>query len=60
MWVVYGILYVLGHWTAAVVAGLAIKPAIVAGESRTANLRIIDLTSLGFFVLAPIMLLDEP
>src|SRR5271170_6717624 len=57
VWVVYGILYALGHWTAAVVAGLAIMLAIVAGERRTANLKIIDLTSLGFFVLALILLL---
>jgi hypothetical protein len=57
VWVVYGVLYALGHWTAAVVAGLAIMLAIVAGEKRTANVKIIDLTSLGFFVLALIMLL---
>ena len=56
VWVVYGILYALGHWTAAAVAGLAIMLAIVARESRTANVQIIDLTSLGFFVLALIML----
>jgi len=54
---VYGILYALGHWTAAAVAGLAIMLAILAGEMRTANVKIIDLTSLGFFVLALIMLL---
>ena len=53
----YGILYALGHWTAAAVAGLAIMLAIVAREKRTANVKIIDLTSLGFFVLALIMLL---
>ena len=57
VWVVYGILYALGHWTAAAVAGLAIMLAILAGEMRTANVKIIDLTSLGFFVLALIMLL---
>ena len=57
VWVVYGILYALGHWTAAAVAGLAIMLAIVARENRTANVKIIDLTSLGFFVLALIMLL---
>ena len=57
VWVVYGILYALGHWTAAVVAGLAIMLAIVARETLTANVKIIDLTSLGFFVLALIMLL---
>jgi len=57
VWVVYGILYVLGHWTAAAVAGLAIMLAIVAHENRAANVKIIDLTSLGFFVLALIMLL---
>jgi hypothetical protein len=39
------------------VAGLAIMLAIIAGESRTANLKIIDLTSLGFFVLALSLLL---
>ena len=56
VWVVYGILYALGHWTAAAVAGLAIMLAIVVREGRTANVQIIDLTSLGFFVLALIML----
>jgi hypothetical protein len=55
--IVYGILYALGHWTAAAVAGLAIMLAIVAREKQTANVKIIDLTSLGFFVLALIMLL---
>jgi hypothetical protein len=48
VWVVYGFLCAFDHWTAAVVAGLAIMLAIVAGERRTANLKIIDLTSLGF------------
>jgi hypothetical protein len=57
VWVVYGILYALGHWTAAAVAGLAMMLAIVAREKRTANVKTIDLTSLGFFVLALIMLL---
>ena len=57
VWVVYGILYALGHWTAAAVAGLAIMLAIVASENRTANVKIIDSTSLGFFVLAVITLL---
>jgi hypothetical protein len=56
VWVVYGILYALGHWTAAAVAGLAIMLAIVARETRTANVKVVDLTSLGFFVLALIML----
>jgi len=55
VWVVYGILYALGHWTAAAVAALAIMLAIVASENRIANVKIIDLTSLGFFVLALIM-----
>jgi hypothetical protein len=57
VWVVYGILYAFGHWTAATLAGLAIMLAIVAREIRTANVKIIDLTSLGFFVLALTMLL---
>jgi hypothetical protein len=57
VWLVYGILYALGHWTAAAVAGLVIMLVIVASESRTANVKIIDLTSLAFFVLALIMLL---
>lgn len=57
VWLVYGILYALGHWTAAAVAGLVIMLVIVASESRTTNVKIIDLTSLGFFVLALIMLL---
>jgi len=56
VWFLYGILYALGHWTAAAVAGLAIILAIVASENRTANVKIIDLASLGFFVLALIML----
>ncbi len=56
VWVVYGILYALGHWTAAAVAGIAIMLAIVARESRTGDVQIIDLTSLGFFVLCLIML----
>jgi hypothetical protein len=56
VWVVYGILYAFGHWTAAALAGLAIMLAIVASEIRTANVKIIDLTSLGFFVLALTML----
>src|SRR5271170_2024 len=56
VWVVYGILYALGHWTAAVVAGLAIMLAIVAREIRAADVKVVDLTSLGFFVLALIML----
>jgi hypothetical protein len=57
VWVVYGILYALGHWTAAAVAGLAVMLAIVASENRTANVKILDLTSLGFLVLALTMLL---
>jgi len=57
VWVVYWILYALGHWTAAAVAGLAVMLVIVASENRTANVKIIDLTSLGFFVLALTMLL---
>ena len=57
VWVVYGILYAFGHWTAAALAGLAIMLAIVARETQTANVKIIDLTSLGFFVLALTMLL---
>jgi hypothetical protein len=57
VWVVYGILYALGHWMAAAVAGLAVMLAIIASENRTANVKIIDLTSLGFFVLALTMLL---
>jgi hypothetical protein len=57
VWVVYGILYAFGHWTAAPLAGLAIMLVIVASETRTANVKIIDLTSLGFFVLALTMLL---
>jgi hypothetical protein len=52
VWVVYGILYALGHWTAAVVAGLAIMMALVARETRAADVKVVDLTSLGFFVLA--------
>jgi hypothetical protein len=56
VWVVYGILYALGHWTAAVLAGLAIMLAIVAREIRAADVKVVDLTSLGFFVLALIML----
>lgn len=57
VWFVYAILYALGYWTAAAVAGLAIMLAIVASETRIANVKIIDLTSLGFFVLSLIMLL---
>jgi hypothetical protein len=57
VWLVYGIVYALGHWTAAAVAGIVIMLVIVASESRTGNVKIIDLTSLGFFVLALIMLL---
>jgi hypothetical protein len=57
VWVVYAILYALGYWTAAAVAGLAIMLAIVAREKRIANVKIIDLTSLGFFGLSLIMLL---
>ena len=57
VWVVYWILYALGHWTAAAMAGLAVMLVIVASENRTANVKIIDLTSLGFFVLALSMLL---
>jgi hypothetical protein len=57
VWLVYGILYALGHWTAAAMAGLVIMLVIVASERRTGNVKIIDLTSLGFFVLALIMLL---
>jgi hypothetical protein len=48
-----GFLYAFGLWTAATLAGLA----IVAREIRTASVKIIDLTSLGFFVLALTMLL---
>jgi len=56
VWVVYGILYALGHWTAAVVAGLGIMLAILAREISAADVKVVDLTSLGFFVLALIML----
>ena len=52
VWLVYGLLGARGYWKTAACAGLAIMLPIVASEVRTRSVKIIDCTSLGFFLLA--------
>jgi len=51
-WGLYGVLIVLGHPTAAVCAGFVVMLALVMHEHRRHAVKIIDCTSLSFFVLA--------
>ncbi len=55
-WLVYGLLGAWGYWRTAACAGLVIMLAIVAIEIRTRSVKIIDCTSLGFFLLAIVAL----
>ena len=51
-WIAYGLLGAREYWRSAACAGLVIMLAIVAYEIRTRRIKIIDCTSLGFFLLA--------
>lgn len=51
MWLIYGWLSGAGHWMTAGFAGLAIAAAIVAEEYRRDAVKIMDSTSVGYFVL---------
>jgi hypothetical protein len=55
-WLVYGLMGARGDWSTAACAGLLIMLAIVAYEIRTRKVKIIDCTSLGFFLLAIVVL----
>jgi hypothetical protein len=55
-WLVYGLLGARRYWTTAACAGLVIMLPIVASEIRTRSVKIIDCTSLGFFLLAIVAL----
>ncbi len=50
-WLVYGLLGAREFWRTAACAGLVIMLAIVANEIRTRSVKIIDCTSLAFFIL---------
>ena len=51
-WLAYGLLGAWGYWRTAACAGLIIMLEIVAWEVHARRVKIIDCTSLGFFVLA--------
>lgn len=51
-WVAYGVLGAEEYWRTAACAGLVIMLAIVALEIRARSVKIIDCTSLAFFLLA--------
>jgi hypothetical protein len=51
-WLVYAILGAREYWRTAAYAGSIIMLTIVAWEVRTRSVKIIDCTSLGFFLLA--------
>jgi hypothetical protein len=51
-WLVYGLLGARANWRTAACAGLVIMSAIVAYEIHCRRVKIIDCTSLGFFVVA--------
>ncbi len=51
-WLAYGLIGAWEYWRTAACAGLVIMLAIVAYEILTRRIKIIDCTSLGFFVLA--------
>lgn len=51
-WLAYGLLGARGYWRTAACAGLVIMLAIVGYEILTRRIKIIDCTSLGFFLLA--------
>jgi hypothetical protein len=55
-WLVYGLMGARGYWRTAACAGLLIMLAIVAYEIRTRRIKIIDCTSLGFFLLSIVVL----
>jgi len=55
-WLVYGLIGEREYWRTAACAGLVIMLAIVAYEMFTRRIKIIDCTSLGFFLLALIAL----
>jgi hypothetical protein len=55
-WVAYGFFGTRDYWRTAACAGLVIMLAIVAYEIRTRSVKIIDCTSLGFFLLAIVAL----
>src|ERR1035437_5691223 len=50
-WLVYGLLGTQEYWRTAACAGLVIMLAIVAYEILARRIKIIDCTSLGFFLL---------
>lgn len=51
-WLAYGLLDAWEYWRTAACAGLVIMLAIVTYEILTRRIKIIDCTSLGFFLLA--------
>ncbi|MGH7931532.1 MAG: hypothetical protein ACREQN_00040 [Candidatus Binataceae bacterium] len=55
-WFVYETLALCGYWTAATVAGLAVIIAIIVVERRISTVKILDCTSLAFFVIVGIAL----
>jgi hypothetical protein len=55
-WLIYGLLGVRRYWTMAACGGLVVMLPIVASEMRTRSVKIIDCTSLGFFLLAIVAL----
>jgi hypothetical protein len=57
-WLVYGLLGAWGYWRTAACAGLIIMLEIVAWEVHARRVKIIDCTSLGFFLLAIVELVS--
>ncbi|HVB58540.1 MAG TPA: hypothetical protein VNE63_19225 [Candidatus Acidoferrales bacterium] len=55
-WLAYGLLDAREYWKTAASAGLVIMLAIVAYEILARSIKIIDCTSLGFFLLAIVAL----
>jgi all-trans-retinol 13,14-reductase len=51
MWLTYGSLSGAGHWLAAGIVSFAIAMVIVAAQYRRASVKIMDCTSVGYFVL---------
>ncbi|MGH8014449.1 MAG: hypothetical protein ACREQ4_18320 [Candidatus Binataceae bacterium] len=51
-WIVYGVLAMRGHNHQAPLAGLALTLIILAAELRLRAVKIVDCTSLAFFILA--------
>ncbi|MGC2111514.1 MAG: hypothetical protein WA655_18505 [Candidatus Korobacteraceae bacterium] len=55
VWVIYGVLAGIGHWSAGVAFGLLASVCLLALEaSRHINVKLLDWTLLAYFVLASI------